>query len=176
MSSCSVTRRCCFAIHILGQTHTEHWQQVQMGYLVKTVRHSPKTMHGTLNMTTLKLTVSLKCPTDIDNGTHSVTVVVENNHGPGLHGKTTCRLVIDLQRHNGMYLTLAVGAKSSPGKHSASSPPWFRKSTRGSSMCTAVPPSLPAVPKVLECTTCSAHMHSGTHGISRCPSLSWLRT
>ncbi len=57
------------------------------------------------------------------------------------------------------HLTLAVGAKGSPGKHSVSSPPWFRKSTKGSSMCTAVPPSLAAVPKVLECTTYITHTH-----------------
>lgn len=52
-----------------------------------------------------------------------------------------------------LYLTLAVGTARSPGKHSVSSPLWFRKSTKGSSMCTAVPPSLAGVPNVLECTT-----------------------
>lgn len=56
-----------------------------------------------------------------------------------------------------LHLTLAVGTARSPGKHSHSSPLWFRKSTRGSSMCTAVPPSLAGVPNVLECTICSPH-------------------
>ena len=66
----------------------------------------------------------------------------------------------EAQQKGTAHLTLAVGAKGSPGKHSVSSPPWFRKSTKGSSMCTAVPPSLAAVPKVLECTTYITHTHS----------------